>query len=128
MFFAESARPAPGPKPPGGRLGLRSAVDLSESGRRGQLPPVFALAAGLPGAAFESEITLTTKGGRATRCLLLEATRALPIVTKRGIPPAEPDFHRPGLGSLAPRVALEGGAGFSRQKGHFAKYESRPRS
>ena len=51
---------------------LHSRADLSESPGRGQLPPVFALAAGLPGAAFESEISHTTKGGRATRYLLLQ--------------------------------------------------------
>ena len=64
---------SPGRTPRDGRSGghdLRSAANLSESVSPRAVAPVFALAAGLPGAAFESEITLTTKGGRAMRCLL----------------------------------------------------------
>src|SRR4051812_43571966 len=47
---------------------LRSRVNLSESASPRVVAPGFRPSGGfLPGAAFESEISHTTKGGRATR-------------------------------------------------------------
>ncbi len=87
-IHAESDHTGAGGVRSGGPLRLHSSVDLSESLGRGQLPPVFALAAGLPRRGFRVR-NFTYDEGRSCDAVLAPAARALPIVTKRGVPPAE---------------------------------------
>src|SRR4051794_34070216 len=62
---------------------LHSSRDLSQSLRRGQLPPVFALAAGLARRGFRVRNFTYDEGRSCDTVLAAEAARALPIVTKR---------------------------------------------
>ena len=85
-----------------GALCLHSFVDLSESPGRGQLPPVFALAAGLARRGFRVRNFTYDEGRSCDAVLAPAAARALPIVTKRGVPPAEPISIGAPAGELRP--------------------------
>src|SRR6187402_2981731 len=91
---------------------LRGSVTVAEPRA---VAPGFRPSGGLARRGFRVRNFTYDEGRSCDAVLALAAARALPIVTKRGVPPARRYPSAP-VESFAPRVVLQDHAGFSIKK------------